>query len=98
MLPLEAFEENKYINEKLEKINRMIEQAMKSTDKDELTISFYQDIINKAISRINWKIQSMNEDVQHELINIIYDLDADKYYRLREFIRDFWNNNPPDND
>ena len=98
MLSLEAFEEDKYIIEKLENINTMIEQAMKSTDKDELTISFYQDIINDEFSRINWRIQTMNDIVQNELLNIIYEIDANKYYKLKEFILDFWNNGPPDND
>ena len=98
MLSLEAFEESKYINEKLENINTMIEQAMKSKDKDELTISFYQDMINRNISKMNWMIQSKNDMVQDELLDIIYDLDANKYRRLREFITDFWNNGPPDND
>ena len=35
---------------------------------------------------------------KNELLNIIYDMDANKYHRLREFIADFWNNGPPDND
>lgn len=97
MLTLEHFEENKEINDRLETINTMIEHAMKSRDKDEQTISFFQDIINDQISRINWKIQSINDNVQNELLNIIHELDANKYYRLKDDITHFYNG-LPDND
>ena len=97
MLPLEHFEENKEINNRLETINNMIRSAMLSDDNDEQTISFFQDIINDQISRINWKIQSINDHVQHELVNIIYEIDFSKYRKVKEFITHFYNG-LPDND
>ncbi len=97
MLNLEHFEENEEINDRLKNINTMIEQAMKSSDKNEQTISFFQDIINDQISRMSWKIQSINDNVQNELLNIIHELDASKYYRLKEDITHFYNG-LPDND
>lgn len=97
MLTLEHFEEDAEVNNRLDTINTMIEQAMKSLDKDEQTISFFQDIINEQISRMSWRIQSINDIVQNELLNIIYELDASKYYRLKETIRHFYFG-LPDND
>ena len=94
MLPLEHFEENKEINNRLETINNMIRSAMLSDDNDEQTISFFQDIINDQISRINWKIQSINDHVQHELVNMIYEIDFNKYQKVSQFITHFYNGVP----
>ena len=96
-LTLEHFEEDAEVNERLNTINEMIERAMKSLDKDEQTISFYQDLINDQISRMSWRIQSINDIVQNELLDIIYEFDASKYYRLKDIIRHFYYG-LPDND
>ena len=89
MLPLEHFEENKKINRMLEHINNIVKAAVLAEDKDEQTIGFYQDLISNLISQINWEIQSMNDHVQYEMVDMFQDIDYSHYQKLREFFRDF---------
>ena len=89
MLPLEPFEENKKINRMLETINNMVRGAVLSEDNDEQTVSFFQDLISNLISQINWEIQSMNDHVQYEMVDMFQDIDYSHYQKLREFFRDY---------
>ena len=89
MLPLEHFEENRKINRMLETINNIVRNAVLSENDDEQTVSFYQDLISNLISKINWEIQSMNDHVQHEMVDMFQDIDYSHYQKLREFFRDF---------
>jgi len=89
MLPLEHFEENKEVNESLDKIATLIESNFLSFDIDKMSIDFLSDCVFKEIEKMSWKIQSINDELVYALLDIIEELDASKYLKLRESIRDF---------